>query len=330
MEVNKISKETQKSMKTRIITGIVMALIILPCTIIGDWVFLALVSFIVGVGLYEIIKSTGKKYPLPIIILLYIFTFSFVFWVFLQKGNDVQSSAVYYDFTNHHFYMYDIRISTMGVGFLISMLFLSTIISQKTDLNDVFYLFTMSLFLGFSGQSLLFLRFCPEALTLNKYVYQNEYIASILIIFIACGTMLNDICAYFVGILFGKHKMAPVISPKKTWEGFFGGIILSSIITTGLALLSDLVFGVPILKGIIDAEHWYYIVIISICLGLSSVLGDLMFSSIKRSYNIKDFGTIFPGHGGVLDRFDSLLMTSMLSAIMITFIFYNPVFGVLA
>ena len=64
-------------------------------------------------------------------------------------------------------------------------------------------------------------------------------------------------------------------------------------------------------------------------LGLASVLGDLMFSAIKRNYNIKDFGKVFPGHGGVLDRFDSVLMTAMLASILITFIYYNPIIGVI-
>lgn len=329
MAINQLSNDTQKSMKTRIITGIVLLLVLLPCVLIGDWLYMAVVVFVVGVGLHEIIKSTGNKYPLIFRLILYIFTYSFVFWVFLQKGNAVQLPAVYYNSETFRFYMYDIRISTMGVGFLLAILFLFAIIGQKTELKDVFYLYTMSLFLGFAGQSLLFLRFCPEALSINTESY-NRFSTSILIIFVAAATMLNDICAYFVGVLFGKHKMAPVISPKKTWEGFAGGIILGSVLSTGLVLVADLVFNVPVLDGILDAEHWYYVVIMSVCLCLASVLGDLMFSAIKRCYKIKDFGNVFPGHGGILDRFDSILVTAILSAIVIVFIYYNPLFGVLS
>lgn len=325
MEINKISNDTQKSMKTRIITAFVLALIILPCVILGDWFFIAVVFFIVGVGLHEVIKTTGNKYPILFLILLYIFTYSFVFWVFFQRGNAVINPVV--EIINGHFVMYDVRISTMGVGFLIAMLFFSSIVSQRTDLREVFYLFTMSLFIGFAGQSLLFLRFCPSGL--SSFEFPNAYVTSLLIFYIVAGAMLNDICAYFVGILFGKHKMAPIISPKKTWEGFVGGIVLSTIIISIFAFMCDGIFNTPILKGIIDIEHWYFVILLSFCLGLSSVLGDLMFSSIKRSFNIKDFGTIFPGHGGVLDRFDSVMMTVVLASIVITFIYYNPIFGVL-
>ena len=329
MEMNQLSTDTQKSMKTRTITGLVLLAILLPCVILGDWFYLAAIVFVVGVGLHEIIKSTGNKYPLIFRLILYIFTYSFVFWIFFQKGNAVQLPAYAYDVETMRFYMYDLRISTMGVGFLLAILFLFAIIGQKTDLKDVFYLFTMCLFLGFAGQSLLFIRFCPEALASDPTLY-NRFSTSVLIIFVAAATMLNDICAYFVGVLFGKHKMAPVISPKKTWEGFIGGVVLGTLLSTGIALLFDLVFNVHVLDGILDAEHWYYIVLMSLCLCLASVLGDLMFSTIKRCYQIKDFGTIFPGHGGVLDRFDSILVTAMLSAIVIVFIYYNPLFGVFA
>ena len=195
MEMNKISSDTQKSMKTRIITAIVMALVVLPCVILGDWFFVAIVFVIIGVGLYEVLKSTGKKYPLVLKILMYIFTYSFVFWVFFQKDSSVQNQAATYIVETGTFLMYDIRISTMGVGFLIAILFLSSIVSQKTDIQDIFYLFSMSLFLGFAGQSILFLRFCPDALSPDEFNYTSRYSTCLLIFFIACGTMLNDIFA---------------------------------------------------------------------------------------------------------------------------------------
>lgn len=332
VEMNEISKDTQKSMKTRIITGIIMALVGVPCVILGDWFYLIAIFFIVGIGLSEVIKTTGNKYPPLVVVLLYIFTYSFVFWVFFQKdivnseGEILMKSCA--EYVNGHFVMTDVRISTMGVGFLIAMLFLSSIISQRTDLRDVFYLFTMSLFIGFAGQALLFLRFCPANLS-TDYKYSNSFITCLLLIYVLAGAMLNDICAYFVGVLFGKHKMAPIISPKKTWEGFVGGIVLSTVISSAFVFICDACFKIPLLKGIIDLEHWYFVVLLSLCLGLSSVLGDLMFSSIKRSYSIKDFGTVFPGHGGVLDRFDSVMMTTIIASIVITFIYYNPVLGVI-
>ena len=155
--------------------------------------------------------------------------------------------------------------------------------------------------------------------------FEYDTISSAALIgYVFAGVFLNDIFAYFVGVLFGKHKMAPIISPKKTWEGFAGGVVFSTIITFAVVLIADLGFNFPILDGIIDAQHWYYVLPISAFISVSAVIGDLMFSLIKRTYNIKDFGNIFPGHGGVLDRFDSLFITALIVAILIIFIAYKP------
>lgn len=333
MEINKISTDTQKSMKTRIITGAILACVGIPVIILGDWLFIAGIIFLAAVSVWEILKVTGKKYPWPIYVIMYIFTFSFTFWTFFQAKSQNVYPTAWYDHELFRFSMIDIRISTMGVGFLIALLFAYSIVSEKVDTHDVFYLFSMSLFIGISLQSVMFLRFSPQALPQSvdgTFEYGSYLQTCLLLFYILGGTALNDTFAYFVGVLFGKHKMNPRVSPKKTWEGFFGGIILSAICTSTFALVSDGVFNVPLLKGVIDIEHWYFVILISLCLGFFSVLGDLMFSLIKRSYNIKDFGTIFPGHGGVLDRFDSLLITSLLTTILITYIFYSPILGVIA
>ena len=329
MEINKISDATQHSMKVRIITGILMAVVGIPLIILGDWFFIALALFIGVIGVWEILHVTNKQYSWLIVLIIYIFTLSFIFWVFFQSS-EILPPIASYDSEHFLFSMQDIRISTMGVGFLIALLFTYSIASAKFDTHDVFYLFTMSLFLGISIQSVLFLRFSPQALaSLEGYSYPNRYVTCLLIFYVYGGTALNDIFAYFTGVLFGKHKMNERVSPKKTWEGFFGGIILSAIVTFAFALICDGVFDVPVLKAVIDMEHWYFALLISVAIPFFGVLGDLMFSLIKRSYNIKDFGKIFPGHGGVLDRFDSLLITSLLTTILITFIYYNPFGGVI-
>ena len=141
------------------------------------------------------------------IALLYIFTYSFVFWIFFQKdivnseGEILMKSCA--EYVNGHFVMTDIRISTMGVGFLIAMLFLSSIISQRTDLRDVFYLFTMSLFIGFAGQTLLFLRFCPANLS-TGFEYNNSFITCLLIVYVLAGAMLLwRFITYFMAMITG-------------------------------------------------------------------------------------------------------------------------------
>jgi len=103
-----------------------------------------------------------------------------------------------------------------------------------------------------------------------------------------------DTAAFFAGHYFGKHQLAPRISPAKTWEGVIGGFVLS-IATT--LLLTVIPLGVP----------WYLAIILGIMIGVAAILGDLAESLIKRQTNVKDSGAIMPGHGGILDRMDSAL-----------------------
>ena len=114
------------------------------------------------------------------------------------------------------------------------------------------------------------------------------------------------------------------LSPKKTWEGFFGGVILTSLFLFAWGMILALVDNGnhALLQGIFDLEHWYHILVISFLIPLVSTLGDLVFSSIKRHYGIKDFSNVLPGHGGVLDRIDSIIFSTITVAIYIL-IFYS-------
>ena len=116
---------------------------------------------------------------------------------------------------------------------------------------------------------------------------------------------LSDGGAYFAGLKFGKHKLAPVVSPNKTIEGALGGLIAAMMGMVIYALVLDLAFpqfrvnyGMAILYGLVGS--------------LVGVFGDLCFSIIKRQTGIKDYGNLIPGHGGVLDRFDSMMMVAPL------------------
>ena len=112
-----------------------------------------------------------------------------------------------------------------------------------------------------------------------------------------------DTCAYCVGKLIGKHKMTPKLSPKKSVEGAFGGVIGAAI----LAFLYGLIFHKPL-----NADFGYILLMVVICAAgaLLSMVGDLCASAIKRNYDIKDYGKLIPGHGGIMDRFDSVIFTA--------------------
>ena len=119
-----------------------------------------------------------------------------------------------------------------------------------------------------------------------------EYITT-LVILVGC----NDTFAYLTGVLLGKHPLAPKISPKKSWEGFIGGLLFTSV---GSALAFYYLL-----------NHHPYVGALAGCLGvLAATVGDLVESAIKRDLSIKDMGTLLPGHGGMLDRIDSALITA--------------------
>lgn len=140
----------------------------------------------------------------------------------------------------------------------------------------------------------------------------------ILIAFVIAFTA--DSGAYFVGRALGKHKLAPVISPNKTVEGAVGGILCAIGFMELYGLILDKAFG-------FDVIYWYGI-LYGLFGALASILGDLSFSVIKRQMGIKDYGNLIPGHGGILDRFDSMMLVAPLVEILLRMLtFAVPVAG---
>lgn len=123
-----------------------------------------------------------------------------------------------------------------------------------------------------------------------------------------------DMGAYFAGTLFGKHKLCPEISPKKTVEGAIGGTVADMAVM----LLCGLWFSRIFYQGTVEVNYWL-LGVIGLMGSWISILGDLSFSLIKRSCHIKDFGQVIPGHGGILDRFDSVIFTAPFVYVLVTF-----------
>jgi phosphatidate cytidylyltransferase len=127
--------------------------------------------------------------------------------------------------------------------------------------------------------------------------YINEsYHALLMPLFIL--TCAFDSAAYFCGKRFGRHKLMPRISPGKTWEGLIGGTIITMLIATGMHFLCS-------------KQAWLAMILFTIGICISAVIGDLVESWLKRSAKIKDAGELLPGHGGLLDRFDSIMATAL-------------------
>lgn len=133
----------------------------------------------------------------------------------------------------------------------------------------------------------------------------------ILVAFII--SMVADSGAYFVGRAFGKHKLAPVISPKKTVEGAIGGVIVNILGMVLYTLLLNKCFG-------FTEVNYLYAAIYGLVGAFGSMLGDLTFSVAKRQVGIKDYGNLFPGHGGILDRFDSTMICAPIAEVLLILI----------
>ena len=145
----------------------------------------------------------------------------------------------------------------------------------------------------------------------------------VLVLGILLSVWANDSFAYLVGSKFGKHKLAPVVSPNKTVEGAIGGVIGSVVI----GLLATIIYSAlsgrfASLTVAVTARHYIIIAAMGAVASVLGILGDLFASAVKRQVGIKDYGTIFPGHGGILDRFDSVMFIAPLVSIVVRYFFY--------
>lgn len=130
-----------------------------------------------------------------------------------------------------------------------------------------------------------------------------------LVLYLLFMTQFNDVCQYIWGKLLGKHKIIPKVSPNKTWEGFIGGVVTITLVSGFVA---------PLLTPLSMHEGLFAGLIIS----LGGFIGDVVISSVKRDLRIKDSGNLIPGHGGVLDRMDSLIYTAPLFFHFIYYLHY--------
>ena len=316
---NELSDSTVVSMRTRIISAIVGIAIVLPIALFGDWAFFALACVALAIAVVELVRCAKRKYSRVLYITGLILALLVLAWPILRSLPLDEGWRLFDSYSTIY-----ISVTIVFTGLCLAAF--TVMIDKNFTVIDACFIFTVVLLIALGFQSCLFLRFYPSHLyresefpPLARINLYDNLETSLLFVWVAVGACLNDAFAYFVGIFFGKNKMNERISPKKTWEGFFGGIILTSIVLTGWALLQDFLSqgNHAILKGVIDVNHFYHVIILSTLIPLVSVLGDLVFSSIKRYYGIKDFSNIMPGHGGILDRMDSILFAMITVAIYI-------------
>ncbi|MBP3370488.1 MAG: phosphatidate cytidylyltransferase, partial [Clostridia bacterium] len=141
------------------------------------------------------------------------------------------------------------------------------------------------------------------AINMIEYIRDFSDMGMFIYLLIFIGAWVTDVFAYFTGVFFGKHKLIEDVSPKKTIEGSIGGIVFCAISFVVAGIIVDAFFG--------GDANLIFLALSGICISVIAQIGDLIMSVIKRHYGIKDYGKIFPGHGGMLDRFDSILAVSL-------------------
>jgi len=310
IKANELTEKTKHSMKTRILTAIIGLLVVVPLICLGDWFLFALLVVVTGVAVYEIVHAIKPGYHIWLYIVTALTGVLVTFWPLFDHFMVKQT------FESHIFTMFGSLIIPFSATFVYAAILLfASVVDKKMSVSDAFSLFGLSTIVFLGLQALLYIRFIPSYATPSWVVseidrspfinFYDNFASASLFAYILIGTFFTDIGAYFVGVFFGKHKINERISPNKTVEGFIGGIVISAIVSMVFGFVLAAV-NRPMLN-MFDWKHFYNIVIVSVLMPLFATLGDFAFSAIKRHYAIKDYGFILPGHGGVLDRLDSII-----------------------
>jgi phosphatidate cytidylyltransferase len=252
-------------MKQRIITGLLIAFVVLTTFIAGGLLRQIVISAFILVGVYETYAIKEKEWPKWLFILL----------IGIVLGlSQVQDRYI--------------LISLLGI---IMFFYLISILNPWFSPSDLGYIVTMILM--FTG-------------TLKSVLLVFEQYGVNMMIFLLICTYFTDTAAYFCGFYFGKTKLNERISPKKTIEGSIGGWFFGAL------------GGFAFAYFMIDGFNIGILLLMSLVFPIVGQIGDLAFSDIKRHFKIKDFGSVFPAHGGVLDRIDSLVFNLLFFYIFIT------------
>ena len=271
-----ISRETEglgrcKKMKTRIITALVCIPVLVAILLSGSFVIAAAIGIVAVIGLYEFYKAVGLFEKKALCAIGYLACLIIPALVCV---------AEYFPVGN---------IVSALIYILVFALFSIFLYNhEKTTVQDVGLIVLGIIYVPYFLTDIVRIRLLENG---NIYIW---------LVFIAA--FLTDTCAYFCGISIGKHKLCPKVSPKKTVEGAIGGILGCTVFC--------LIYGLAMSKYFLIPIDFIKLGILGVITALASEIGDLVASIIKRHCGIKDYGTLFPGHGGILDRCDSIIFVA--------------------
>ena len=285
-------------MLKRVITGAVFTAIILGGIYLRGWALRALMLAAMLIGMFEVyraIKKTGAK---PAEWAGYVYA---VLAIALEALVQLPNAPECLKTMNA-------PATALVIGLLLGLS--AIVLRGRVDFPALSATVLPMAYPGFLFSMLASLQDIPNA---------AMALAALLIAFFLAS--INDVFALFTGMALGKHKLSPEISPKKTIEGSIGGLIASAVFAMLVAWLLDwaqAAAGVAQALRIGEAEAEFSILgfaIMGVFAGAMSQIGDLTASLVKRHCGVKDYGTIFPGHGGIMDRFDGILFCGAVCAV---------------
>ncbi len=266
---------------------------------------------ILGLAIYELILVSQEE-SWPFVIKVFIMLGIGVLYLWPWSGS--QYAFWFYNQINLKWITWWVNLLFLAA--VLSYFLLLSLFSKKVNSISILWLFAFGLYLTIAF----------KAITIYML---NSNFGFTLVIWLLLMTICTDSFAFFGGKIFGKNKLAPKISPNKTVEGALCGVGVGFLVGVLYALLfyflsknHQLNDHWVVLSGKFSAEEWAQIlvyVLLAFLLCICAVVGDLLFSFIKRKKNIKDFGIIIPGHGGLLDRLDSLSLVVVVMYIMTSF-----------
>ena len=284
-------------MKTRVITAIVgLAVLAVVLAFFNTVLFDLVLAGICLLGMHEVFGAMGfgKKQ-------WYLFTAAVPYTLLVM----LSSSAA-------------VRALLLPASFLVVLFYNICLIASHSTLDFG----KLAGYVYFSGVIL----FCFYSLIHLKRMLPFDtfqYDAIYFILLILCFAWGGDTFAYFAGRAFGKHKLAPIVSPNKTVEGAIGGICGSMLIGVIATVIYGMLSGRYAAFTVeVTVRHYLVVVGMGAIASVLGILGDLFASAVKRQVGIKDYGTIFPGHGGILDRFDSVMFIAPFVSIVVRYFFY--------
>ena len=268
-------------MKQRIITGAGIAVLMIAGIVLGGWFAFALISLAMVVATYEVYKAIRKSGIEPVRWSGYLFC-----------ALSILASALAF-YVPGSMSLTTIAL-VIGVMAAMTRLVSRGKIAIESLMATVFPMLYPGLFF---------------VLLLEMLHFENRAVVSLALAISFFAASINDVFALIAGLSFGKHKLSPELSPKKTIEGSIGGLIASILFCMGAPALLKLIFAFDpqFAPGLADIPPVWAFGVLGLVAGIFSQTGDLIASMLKRHCGVKDFGKIFPGHGGMMDRMDGVL-----------------------